>query len=318
MTSTIQDTIRSLAYKVPAGYVDAPYCYLFDASSLTDSTANNSSNVNGTVQVDNDSDFYMRRVCGMNLVLAAPGALAGVTGAWNGLDRTKIPYFNSQIQPGTMPAALGGGQSGNWPVLPEKEYLASNQIGFQLYGILRNFTADTTPTSNRNIYDSQIGFWGVRRFKQGSFYIHNTQYEYHELPYTYTFPLNVNWGKWVNSTGAGIANNPRKFIVQVLETDFELCSIAVTYADGAPVTTNDFQLQLYAPDGYTYLSSAPMNLGFFNAVPGNYQYGNPVYPVPSMVYPVKGNIKFEITSLLPFGTSQQYQIHFNGIWRARG
>jgi hypothetical protein len=323
LTPTMQDTIRSMTYRVPDGRVDAPYCYIYDASALTDSTANNSSNQLGLVTLlDNDSEFQLRRVAGMNLCLAAPGALAGVTGAWNAYDKSGDLFFQSEIQPGTMPAGLGGGQSGSWPVLPEKQYLSGNHLRFQLYGILRNFTADTTPTSNRNIYNSQIGFWGTRRFAKSNFYTYRTKYEYHELPYTYQFGLGLNWAHWANSAGAGIANSARKFQVPVLEVDFELCGINVTYIDGTPVLTNDFQFQLYAPDGYTLLSSDPMNLAFFNGVPGkanntSYQYGSPVYPTPTLVYPVKSNIKFEITSMLPYGTQQSYVINFVGIWRAR-
>jgi|SRR5579863_1300839 len=317
-TPSLHDTINSLAYHVPDGRIDAPYCYIYDASVLADSIANTPANNLGlAVQTDNDSDFLLRRVVGMNLVVAAPGALAGVTGAWNARDRSKIPFFQSEVQPGTMPASLGGGQSGNWPVLPEKEYLAANQITFDLYGVLRNFTADTTNILTRRIYNSQIGFWGSRRFHKGGFYVHNTPYRYHELPFTYQFGFGMNWGHWINAAGAGILNNPRKFVVPVQEVDFELCSITVTYSNGLPVTTNDFQLHLYGPDGFTLLSSAPMNLPFFNAVPGNYQYGSPVYPVPPLVYALKTNIKFEITSMLPYGTAKEYVINFNGIWRAR-
>jgi hypothetical protein len=291
---------------------------VYDASILADSAANAQANNLGlAIQTDNDSDFLLRRIAGMNLCLAAPGALAGVTGAWNARDRSKIPFSQSEIQPGNMPTTLGGGQSGNWVVLPEKEYLAANILTFDLYGVLRNFTADTTPTSNRNIYNSQIGFWGSRRFSKGGFYVHNTTYPYHELPFSYQFGLGLNWGHWINSTGAGVANNPRKFVVPVQEVDFELCSITVTYSNGLPVNTNDFRLSLYGPDGFTLLSSAPMNLGFFNAVPGNYLYGNPVFPVPPLVYALKTNIKFEITSMLPFGAEKEYLINFNGIWSAR-
>ncbi len=59
-----------------------------------------------------------------------------------------------------------------------------------------------------------------------------------------------------------------------------------------------------------------MNLPYFNYnAPG--QYGSPVYPVPSLVWPCKGLLEFEITSMLPVGTAKSFLINFMGVWRAR-
>lgn len=302
MTATLQETVRSLAYRTPAGFADVPYCYLYDASALADG----SNNKNLSLIVDQDTDFVLRRIVGANLCVNS-----NATGSFQVFDKSRLQFFQSAIRPGSMPASLGGGVSGSWPVMPERLYPASSQIGFDLNGVLRNFTAD-----NPNIFNSQLGFWGVRRFNKQALYVHNTDYAYHELPHTYQSGLFINWGHWTDASGAGIANNPRKFFIQVLETDFELCSIGVTYANGQPVTANDFQITLYMPDGFTRLSSAPMNLPFWN-YNAPIAYGNPVYPVPSIVYPTKGLIQFEITSMLPVGTAESYMLHFTGIWRAR-
>lgn len=293
----MQALIRSIAYKTPNGFVDMPYCYLFDATALTDG----SSYPNLSVVTDNDSDFIMRRIVGADLCLNA-----NATGKFQVRDESQVQFFQSPIRPGRLPNAS---ISGSWPVMPEKVYPASSQINFDLLGVSRNFTADTP-----DIYNSFFGFWGVRRYSRNAVYVHNTDYAYHELPYTYQEGLTIDWGHWTAGSG-GIANNVRQFGIQILETDFELCAIGVTYADGTLVSANDFQLSLYDPSGTRKLSNLPVNLPYFNFnAPSN--YGAPVFPVPSIVYPMKGHINFEITSMLPFGTVKSYVLHFMGIWRA--
>ena len=297
---SLRDTIASLAYRTPPGKVDMPYFYTYDASSLTDGNNYQSP----IVQMQNDSDFLLRRIVGMNLCLNP-----NTTGSFQIYDRGRRPLSQTAMRPGLL--IDGVTTNGNQVVLPELLYTPSSQISFNLNGVLRNTTADADGT----IYNSQIGFQGVRRFNESQFKGYQTRYKYRELPYTYAFTLTINWAHWTASTGQ-IINNVRTFNVPVLNTDFELCSIGVTYSNGQPVTTNDFRMTLYAADGVTRLSSAPINLPFFNYLAPK-QYGQPVFPVPSLVWPRKGLITFDILSMLPFAgfAVKQYVVHFNGIWR---
>lgn len=305
---SIRDTVRSFAHyaQAPEGFIDVPYMYGYDASKLTDGNGYQ----NLSLTLDNDSDFHMRRVVGANLCVN-PNA----TGSFQILDKSQAQFFQSPIRPGIITAPAGnpnnGVISGSWPVAPESVYPAGSNMTFALNGVLRNFTAD-----NPNIYNSQLGFWGIRRFPRSAFWTHKTRYAFHELPYTYQLGVAVNWSHWTNGSGSGVPQAARQFQIPILETDFELCAIGVTYSNGQPVTTNDFQFQLYDPSGSRFLSSSPMNLPYWN-FNAPFQYGQPVYPVPSLVWPAKGLILFQITSMLPVGTVHSYVFHFMGVWRAR-
>jgi hypothetical protein len=299
---SLKDTIKSLEYVTPPGKVDLPYFYIYDATGLTDATDKQ----NVILTVDYDSEFILRRICGLRTVLNTD-----ITGKYQVRDKSGLQFFQSPIRLGVL--QNGTTASSTWPVMPEKLYPQSSQISFDLFGVQRKFNPDTP-----NIYYSFLGFHGIRRFNQGALWVHQTNYDYHSLPYTYQFGLNIDWGHWTDGVN-GIATPPRVFYVQVLETDFELCAIGVTRADGTDLTTNDFQLSLYDPSGSIRLSNIPINTPFFNyngAMTAR-SYGKPVFPTPSIVWPMKGLIKFEITSLLPFGTSSQVMFHFMGMWRQR-
>lgn len=298
---SLKDTIKSLEYVTPTGKIDLPYFYIYDGTGLTDGTDKQ----NLALTIDHDSDFVLRRICGQKTLLNTNS-----TGKFQVRDKSSLQYFQSPIRLGLL--ADGVNFSSSWPVLPEKVYPASSQISFDLFGINRSFRADTP-----NIYRSYLGFHGVRRFNRGALWVHQTDYQYHSLPYTYQFGLNIDWAHWTDGVN-GIPTAPRTFYVQILETDFELCAIGVTGADGTQVLTNDFQMSLYDPSGSVRLSNIPINMPFFNyntaTVAG---YGKPVFPTPSIVWPLKGLIKFEITSMLPFGTTGSYMFHFMGMWRQR-
>ena len=285
------------SYQTPPGKIDVPYVYVFDASQLTDGATYN----NLGVVIDHDSEFILRRVVGLDLVLN-PNA----TGAFLGRYQDQMKMQQSPIRPGLL--LDGTTRSGMLPVLPEGVFKPASKIGFELHGVLRNFTADTVPISN-----AFIGFAGMRRFDVGGIFMHATKYSYRELPYTYSYDLNLNWSHWTDA-GSGTPTNPHNFNIPIDEDDFELSAIGVTNLDGALVTTNDFQLSLWDASKAQQFSSLPLNLPYFNWN-GPKQYGRPVYPVPPIVYPIRGILQFSVVSMLPFGTTGSYRIHFMGIKR---
>lgn len=288
---------RVMSYKTPEGKVDVPYAYVFDASGLTDGHDYK----NLAVVIDHDSQFVLRRVAGLNLVVNS-----NATGKFRCHQQNQLQMQQSPIKPGLL--LDGATVSGCLPILPEAIYQPNSSIPFELYNVLRNFTADTV-----DIYNSFLAFCGVRRYDIGGIYVHKTPYPYRELPYTYTYALNLNWAHWTGAAN-GVPTNPRVFTIPIYEDDFELSAIGVTYSDGSLVTTNDFQMSLYDASKSQIFSSLPLNLPYLNwNAPA--QYGRPVYPVPPIVYPIRGIIQFAITSMLPFGTSNTYTIHFMGIKR---
>ena len=297
------------AYRTPAGKVDVPYVYVFDASGLTDGLDYK----NLSVAIDHNSEFVLRRVAGLNLCVNS-----NATGKFRCHQQNQLQMQQAPIRPGQM---LDGTRSGFLPVLPEAIYQPASAIPFELYGVLRNATADTVP-----IYNSFLAFCGMRRFDEGVIYTHKTPYIYRELPYTYTYQLNLNWAHWTDA-GSGIPTQPKVFTIPIYEDDFELSAIGVVQSNGQMVTTNDFQLSLWDASKSQLFSSQALNLPYFNwngpkttgTVGGvtvvSQPYGRPVYPVPPIVYPIKGILQFSITSMLPFGTTGNYTIHFMGIKR---
>ncbi len=281
---TLSDTLKSLVYQVPNGKVDVPYMYVYDAATLTDGVSYNKLGM----LLDPDSDFILRRIVGAQFVA--------------GKIRT---YFPSQrfMQQSLM------NTKANWPVLPEVVYGAGSQIPFDLGTVAKAVTADTVP-----INLAFLGFQGVRRFDANMFPVYRTPYQYKELHKEYEFELNMNYAHWTDA-GSGILTLPKQYVQIITEGDFELCQIRVTrYANGARVTTTDFQMSLYDPRGQFRLSSLPMNLKFFDAnAPAAYYQS--CFPAESQVYPINGAIKFEITSMLPFGQVGQYVIQFVGMER---
>ncbi len=281
---TLSDTIKSLQYQIPNGKVDVPYAYVYDATALTDGISYNKLGM----LLDPDSDFILRRIAGAQLVA--------------GKLRT---YYPSQR---FMQQSLVNTKA-NWPVMPEVLYGAGSQIPFDLGTVARAFTADT-----RNIYLSYLAFFGVRRFNTNAFPVYRTPYQYKELHKEYEFQLNMNYAHWTGANN-GVLTLPVQYNQIITEGDFELCQIRVTqYANGARVVTNDFQISLYDPRGQFRLSSLPLNLNYWDAnAPAAYY--QPCYPAESQVYPINGSIKFEITSMLPFGSTGQYVIQFIGMER---
>lgn len=286
------------AYQTPSGMVDIPYAYTFDASGLTD--GNDYQRL--AVHIDHNSQFVLRRVMGLNKCVNA-----NATGKFLCRYENSSQMQQSAIRPGRI---LDGMVSAVSPVLPEAIYSPGSKILFDLYGVARQFVADTP-----NIYTSQLAFTGVRRFNADNFYTYKTKYEYRELPYVYPFQLDLTWAHWTNGTD-GVPTNPRTFTVPVLEHDFELCAIGITQTNGLSAGINGFQIALWDAAKAQLFSEVPLNQAYINYnAPA--QYGRPVYPVPTVVYPIKGAIRFDITSLLPFGTTGSYVIHFMGIRRVQ-
>lgn len=292
-------------YHIPTGKMDFPFCYVFDASILTDGS--NAQNL--IVQTQGDSDFILRHIAGIPLCIAT----AASGGRW-GYRNASQTYANGNPANGIVAFP-------NWTVVPEKYYKANEQIAFDLYDVLR---ASTVATEGA-IYKSFIGFFGVKRYQSGMGHATSiTTYPYREFPqtYTYTSPnatapgLTINWGHF---TAGGAVEAPRTYWVQMDNYDFELLGISVSsQVGGGSLTTNDFQITLYDPSKFAF-SNLPVNQRFINRGKPTAQTQPPdggAFPVPSVVYPAGSQIQFDITSLLPLAsTPLTYNIDFQGIWR---
>jgi hypothetical protein len=285
-------------YITPAGYVDFPFSYVYDATGLTDGQTYFSIGK----QLQGDSEFILRRIVGVPTVIASSQAGG---------------RFNFKNSSGSY-AAGNPGQgicfNNVWPVVPEKRYAANRQIVFDLFDVSRSFNAcGGTP-----IFNSFIAFMGVKRFNTNQGYpLNKTPYRYRPLKYSYSYSLTINWAHF-NASGA--VNAPLQFSQLLDAYDFELMRISVSLASGATGTlaTNDFQMTLYDQHAHQ-LSDLPLNQGFFNNGRLSPSQGPPyagIMPVPSLVYQGGSQIVFDITSML---CSTQipltYNITFDGCWR---
>jgi hypothetical protein len=284
-------------YLTPDGTLDTPFAYIYDTSSFTDGT----NVLNIAQQLQGDSAFILRRIVGLNTVLATKAN----GGAWN--------YRNAN---GTN--ANGNPSSGIlghrvWPVVPEKMYKTNDQISFDLYNTLRAFN----PCSATPIYASQIAFMGVKRFANGSTFPRQiTPYKYREVTYRYVYSLTINWAHF---DASGRVASPQRFNQQMDNFDFELLRISICAQNStSALTTSDFAIQLYDSNMHQ-LSSAPMLQQFINGgrpTPATASAYQPTFPTPSQIYPAGGLITFDITSLLcSTQLPQTYQILFDGVWR---
>ena len=268
-------------YRTPAGYLDFPFVYVFDARSLTD--GNTYYDIN--LQLQGDSDFVLRRITGIRTVLGASGQFRfrGANGAYAMSAPVNAPS-NSRV------------------VLPERIYPYNTGIRFDLLNVTRQSVAcaDT-------IYTSFLAFQGVKRFiKTPGVPTGQSAYRYREYKWAYPFQFTL-------SSFAG--SDPVRFIVPINDFDFELQRIAISYQSGAAVTDPDFGVTLYDPNRHAF-SNLPLNVDFVNNAFARFASQKSVFPVPPIVYPTGSQIIFDITSYLcETGGSLDYDITFDGLQR---
>lgn len=284
-------------YHAPNGAVDFPFTYIYDASALTDGV-----NVQDIeIPIQGDSDFVLRSIKGVNLCVDTPA------------NSGKFSYKNASRSYANASPSSGVIATANWPVLPEKFYPANAAIFLDLWKTLRNFNAcGGTP-----IYNSQIGFFGVKRFPAGSNYAQPiTPYKFRRNPQTFEFTLTINWAHFDVS---GAVAPYHRFIQPMDNFDFELLSVRVAQSGSvSPLATNDFQLTIYDRNMHA-VSSAPVNQVFLNAAKATAQTAPPYrtqWPSPVLVYPAGSHIVFDVTSqLCSTSLPQTYLISFVGVWR---
>ena len=256
-------------YLTPDGTLDFPFAYVYPTTTLTDGT----NILNISQQLQGDSAFILRRIMGVPTTVAS--AAAG--GKFN-FKNASGNYANGNPSTGII-------VPNTWPVVPEKLYRTNDQISFDLYNTLRQFTAcGETP-----IYTSQIAFMGVKRFAKGSTYPRQiTPYKYREVRYSYAYELTINWSYF---DSFGNVQPPQRFNQQLDNFDFELLRISISQpGSSGALTTPDFAMTLYDPNMHQF-SSNPMVQGFYNAgrpTPATSSPYQATFPCPSQIYPGRG------------------------------
>ncbi len=285
-------------YVTPPGYADYPFCYVFDATSLTD--GNDYEDIQQALQ--GDSQFILRHIAGV------PSCVDTAAGGG------RFNYKNASRSYCFSPGA-GVVMPKNFPVVPEKLYDRNASIYLDLFNVLRENAACTGVP----VYRSFIGFFGIKRFPVNAGYpIQQTPYKYKEKRYSYEFPLTISQGRY--TTAASTDVTPAQRCVQELDNfDFELCQISISAEDATgALAGQEFAITLYDPNMHM-LSSAPVPQGWINAGRPTARTQAPyqgLFPVPSVVYPAGGNIVFDVTSLLCVtDVPKTYNVSLLGMWR---
>lgn len=285
-------------YYTPEGYVDIPYIYQFDCSGLTDGTS-----PQGLVlKIDNDSDFILRRVFGFDTVATGGMTLYNYSGStcWDA---------------GTInPTGLNIGVS--WAVMPEKLYPKSSFIKFDLFTVARQ----NVVCAGNNIFNSIIGFQGVRRYKTG---VPGFQPGAPQPPLTYdpnaylrkqitkVLPIPFNWSHWIGAAANGLAAGLHPFRLQIADYDFELHDISFWNPDNTVLSGQSIRVMLYDQSDRTLFSSPVWSTQINSAVKAHAG----MFPSPPLLYPVWTNLRIDVESIVCATPNTQILIYLQGVQR---
>lgn len=148
-------------YSPPPGYIDLPYSWVFDASSLTN--GKNYSNLLVYMQ-GGYGDFLLRRVVGVNRIVPSPGTY----------------QLQDRNLAGLSQIPINGGSADDLGFAPELFYPELSAVRFNLANV--SLAAPTTA--------AQIAFQGVRRMKSSA--PRNPRYKATPKTYTYMVSVPVN------------------------------------------------------------------------------------------------------------------------------
>lgn len=290
-------------YVTPTGKVDLPFLYVFDGSTLTDGQSFPTL-PSLHVPIQWDSDFILRAILGV------PTVVNPTTGGFRLYNYSGGLAMGDFIKP----------MSNQFAVVPEKFYPRNGVVKFDLATVLRAFNA----CGESPIYKALIAFQGVKRYTPGSpgYASGGPQLpaptdpdSYVPRPWTYPFQLNLNW--FARVTAGGLPEIPRTFTIAIQDYDFELHYISVVnLVTGARVTVDLFQIMLYDATAKRQLFSQPVNASFLDN--NRKEYGNPVFPVPPLLFPVWTQIRFDISSLVcntDVSAPYAFQVDFVGVNR---
>jgi len=184
--------MKTQPYITPPGTYDLPFTWAFDASDFVDGT----NHPNSSIYLQGGyGDFQLRRIIGMNRILAADG-----TGKFQVQRASKGSYIQSDpVQAPNSPEL---------PITPEEPYLETGKIWFDLLGILKPATQPLT---------AQVAFQGVRRMKGNP----PPQPSYRATPHSYTYQVSATL------TNLASAKIPVVTKTLIVDYDFELFQIII-------------------------------------------------------------------------------------------
>lgn len=263
-------------YQTPEGYFDSPFLYGFDCRGLTDGL-----DYEGLVRlVDGTGDFILRRIWGTPTVLQSGG-----TGRFQYRNASQSSVYQRPIVVDANPC--------DQVVVPEKPYPAAGGIGFDLYDVQRATNGSGQPYAF-------LVFQGVRRFRGSQDppgYLRTGPYRLKPYGYRQTFV------------------EPALGTEQILVTqidqgyDFELWGITAWNVTAGVVDPGAFLISMLSPTDEQFMN-VPVPIGAVIEDPNNNQG---VFPVPTVVYPSAGSIRFRVVSLS--AAANTWELCFHGAHR---
>jgi hypothetical protein len=201
----------SLLYQPPPGYFDLPFTWVFDGSGLTDG----SNSINNSVSVyAGYGDFIMRRIAGLDYVLASAAA-PNFTGQYQIRD-ARGRYLQSVPQ--YIGRFTGIVDYSDLAIQRELRYQENSTINFDLYDIARaNYFG--------GYFAAQIAFQGVRRQPGVSPFAPTFNFQHKTFMYNASAVLPLGGGTTLPS--------PLSIYQKVTNYDFELYQVNIAYGPNA-------------------------------------------------------------------------------------
>lgn len=286
MTSVEQSPLY--AYRVPRGFGDTYFCYVFDAQNenLTDGQSYFKRRVNVA-----NGDFLLRYISGFNTI-------ASRFQFYDWIERR----FTS------APATLGGFAS--QAVMPEKPYPDQGSIQLDLHTVAQDVAGVDGALT---VYRSQLQFWGARRRQNVESDPVASDYQYYERPFQYSYELSID--RYASS--GGVFTPAQQLEIRVENYDFELRRIELALEDDGQLS--QFKILLY-DQNLVRTSNLPILSNYLCHLDPNMSSGElAFFPSPPLLYRVDSVIRFDIYSLLfaPVVLPATFHLLFHGVRRIK-
>ena len=299
---------QPICYQPPVGFVDEPFTFVYDAfaNGLTDGQTYR----NQAVYIPGGYDFVLRRIVGIDSVLAPTGQFQ-----WRGSNQE-----NTTSVPVTCGTALR-----SQLVVPEVFFPQQSQIAFDLYNVSRRFGFGNA--AGAKVYQAQIGFQGVRRRRVGPM---PTPGNFKRVPFQLLLPVTTYTQAGVVTADGGATFGPQSIggaisanltvsnydieihMIQCVDTNYNGVQVGagtipnglnwfavIPYNAARTALSSGYVLSQFISDSTPFGQSSVGTIGTIQSPtlvsPTLYNVGA---VVPPLLYPQETQVKFDLVSLL--------------------
>lgn len=299
--------MSDICYQPPVGFVDETYTFVYDA--FANNLVDGNTYLNQTVYIPGGYDFVLRRIVGIDSVLATSGQFQ-----WRGSNQE-----NTSSAPITCGTALR-----DQLIVPEVFFPQTSQIAFDLYNVSKRFGFGNA--AGAKVFQAQIGFQGVRRRRVGPM---PTPGKFKRVPFILTLPVNTYAQASVTSAGGGATFGAQSVgndisvnltvsnydieihMIQCIDTNFAAAIGAgvipsgmnwfalIPYNAARTALSSAYVLSQFISDGVPFGQSS---VGAVGEAQDEVLVSKTLYGVgavvPPLIYPQETQVKFDLVSLL--------------------